>query len=112
ALLWAVTTPVLAQNGTISGKVTDQATGQGLEAARVILTGTNLIETTNREGEYTFRTVAPGTYQVRTLRLGYRPVSQPATVGAGEAVALDFAMTPAPVQLDEIVSTATGEQRK
>jgi TonB-linked SusC/RagA family outer membrane protein len=111
-LLWAVATPVLAQNGTISGKVTDQATGQALEAARVILTGTSLIETTNREGEYTFRTVAPGTYQVRTLRLGYRPVSQPATVGAGEAVALDFAMTPAPVQLDEIVSTATGEQRK
>lgn len=112
ALLWAATTPALAQNGTISGKVTDQATGQALEAARVILTGTNLIETTNREGEYTFRTVAPGTYQVRVLRLGYRPVTQPATVGAGEAVPLDFAMTPAPVQLDEIVSTATGEQRK
>ncbi len=56
ALMWAATTPVLAQNGTISGKVTDQATGQALEAARVILTGTSLIETSNREGEYTFRT--------------------------------------------------------
>jgi TonB-linked SusC/RagA family outer membrane protein len=112
ALVWAATTPVLAQNGTISGKVTDQATGSPLEAARVILTGTSLIETTNREGQYTFRTVTPGTYQVRVLRLGYRPETQPATLAAGGAVALDFTMTPAPVQLDEIVSTATGEQRK
>ncbi|HEY7637796.1 MAG TPA: SusC/RagA family TonB-linked outer membrane protein [Gemmatimonadales bacterium] len=112
ALMWAVATPALGQNGTINGKITDQATGQALEAARVILTGTNLIETSNREGEYRFRTVPPGTYQVRVLRLGYGPVTQPATVGAGEAVSLNFAMVPAPVQLDELVSTATGEQRK
>ena len=30
----------------------------------------------------------------------------------GETATLDFGMTPAPVQLDEIVTTATGEQRK
>ena len=33
-------------------------------------------------------------------------------MAAGEAVALDFGLDPAPVQLDEIVTTATGEQRK
>jgi TonB-linked SusC/RagA family outer membrane protein len=101
-----------AQAGTLGGRITDQTTGTGLEAARIVMTGTSRIETSNRNGEYRFRGVAPGTYQVRVLRVGYRPMVQPATVGAGEDATLDFALEPAPVQLDEVVSTATGEQRK
>jgi TonB-linked SusC/RagA family outer membrane protein len=106
------TVPAAAQQGAIEGAVTDQATGQALEAARVVITGSNRIETTNREGRYRFRGVAPGSYQLRVLRLGFKPVTDSAHVAPGETVALDFAMEPAPVQLDEIVTTATGEQRK
>ncbi len=102
----------LAQQGTITGVVTDESTGTGLEASRVILTGPNRIETTNLEGRFSFRNVAPGAYQVRVLRLGYRPETDTAAVAPGETVTLDFALSPAPVQLDEIVTTATGEQRK
>ena len=101
-----------AQAGGITGRVTDVATDGPLEAARVVLTGTTRIETTNREGHYTFRGVEPGTYQLRVLRLGYRPETQSVTLAAGETATADFGMTAAPVQLDEIVSTATGEQRK
>ena len=101
-----------AQQGAVGGQVTDEATGGPLEAARVILTGPNRIETTNRDGRFLFRNVSPGSYQVRVLRLGYRPVTADAPVAPGETVDLAIAMTPAPVQLDEIVSTATGEQRK
>ena len=104
--------PAAAQQGAIQGTVTDQATGQALEAARVVITGTNRIETTNREGKYHFRELAPGSYQVRVLRLGFKPVADSANMAPGETVTLDFAMEPAPVQLDEIVSTVTGEQRK
>jgi Protocatechuate 3,4-dioxygenase beta subunit len=101
-----------AQAGVITGRVTDESGGAPLEAARVVLSGTALIQTTNREGQYTFRGVSPGAYQLRVLRVGYRPATQTATVAEGETATLDFAMTAAPVQLDEIVSTATGEQRK
>ncbi|MGH7527051.1 MAG: SusC/RagA family TonB-linked outer membrane protein [Gemmatimonadales bacterium] len=109
-----VTVPegALAQQGTIGGAVTDEATGGPLEAARVILTGPNQITGTNQEGRFLFRNVAPGNYQVRVLRLGYRPATDTAAVAPGETVALEFALSPAPVQLDEIVTTATGEQRK
>ncbi len=103
---------LLAQQGSIEGTVTDQSTGAALEAARVILTGPNRIETTNQEGHYRFRGVPAGSYQVRVLRLGYRPDTASAAVAPGEAVTVDFALDLAPVQLDEIVTTATGEQRK
>jgi TonB-linked SusC/RagA family outer membrane protein len=111
-LLTGMTPAARAQQGTIVGTVTDQATGDPLENARIILVGPNRIEATGRDGHYTFRGVAPGNYQVRTLRLGYRPVSSNAAVAAGAAVSLDFALTPAPVQLDEIVTTATGQQSR
>jgi TonB-linked SusC/RagA family outer membrane protein len=108
----AVASPAAAQQGAVGGVVTDEATGSPLEAARVILTGPNRIEATNREGRFLFRSVEPGQYQVRVLRLGYKPVTASAAVAPGETVALEVAMAQAPVQLDEIVSTATGEQRK
>jgi TonB-linked SusC/RagA family outer membrane protein len=114
AALAALTAPTRAdaQSGTISGRITDQTTGAPLEASRIVLSGTTRIETSDRDGRYTFRGVAPGSYQLRVLRVGYRPEVQSATVGDGETATLDFGMTPAPVQLDEIVTTATGEQRK
>jgi TonB-linked SusC/RagA family outer membrane protein len=103
---------VEAQQSSIGGSVTDQATGQRLEAARVVLVGTTRIETTNQDGQYRFRNVAPGSYGLRVLRLGYGPVTDSANVAPGEDVTVDFALAPAPVQLDEIVTTATGEQRR
>jgi TonB-dependent starch-binding outer membrane protein SusC len=114
ASLLALILPSLAaaQTGTITGTVTDESGGAPLEAARVVLSGTTRIETTNREGVYTFRAVAPGTYQLRVLRVGYRPATDTVVVAEGESVTADVVMAGAPVQLDEIVTTATGEQRK
>ena len=117
-LLCALSVPpgLVAQAGSVTGRVTDAAGGAPLEAARVLLTGTttgvNRIETSGREGQYTFLNVAPGTYQLRVLRVGYRPDTGSVAVTGSEGATLDFAMEAAPVQLDEVVSTATGEQRK
>lgn len=111
-LLLGATQAALAQAGRISGKVTDQSTGGALESARVLVTGTSLIETTDQEGRFTIRSIGAGTWDVRVFRIGYAPARQSVTVGPDETVALDFALTPSPVQLDEIVTTATGEQRK
>jgi TonB-linked SusC/RagA family outer membrane protein len=101
-----------AQQSSIAGRVTDAATSDPLENARVVLVGPNRIEGTGRDGRYTFRGVPPGTHQVRVLRLGYRPATDSVTVPAGETVALDFTLSPSPVQLDEIVTTATGQQSR
>ena len=112
ALRFGAPATALAQQGSVGGQVVDASGGAPLEAARVILTGPNRIESTNRDGRFLFREVAPGSYQVRVLRLGYKPDTATASVGPGETVALTFGLNAAPVQLDEIVTTATGEQRK
>ena len=112
ALLAGASQIAQAQQGAITGVVTDAATGDPLETARVILVGPNRIEGTNREGRYSFRGVEPGAYPVRVLRVGFRPATDTAAVASGETVTVDFRLTPAPVQLDEIVSTATGQQSK
>jgi TonB-linked SusC/RagA family outer membrane protein len=101
-----------AQQGRLTGKITDKETGKPLEAAQVLVVGTTLLVTSNTDGNYTFRDIAPGHYQVRVIRISYKAQLDSITVGPGETAALNFALTAAPIQLDEVVSTATGQQRK
>src|SRR5689334_4832078 len=102
---------VLAQQGTISGRVTE-AGGQALGESRVFVVGTSLTARTNAEGQYTIRSVAPGTAEVRVIRVGFQEQKKSVVVPASGAVTVDFTLQPAVVQLQEIVTTATGEQRK
>src|SRR5262245_34406455 len=83
---------VLAQAGRLTGKVTDAATGAVLDGARVLVTGTSILESTDQEGRYTVRSIAPGRYQVRALRIGYQPKVDSVTVGPSETAVLDFAL--------------------
>src|SRR6185437_13693756 len=112
---WLITfaagpTVVLGQQATITGRVTSQA-GQPLGDARVSLVGTVLSAGTNPDGQYTLRGVPSGTVEVRVNRVGYQELKS-ITVAAGASATLDFAMQQAAVQLQEIVTTATGEQRR
>jgi hypothetical protein len=77
-----------------------------------MVVSTSLGVLTNSDGRYTLRGVPTGGIQIRALRVGYQELKQPITVTAGAAATLDFVMVPAIVQLQGIVTTATGEQRK
>ncbi|HEX9895441.1 MAG TPA: TonB-dependent receptor plug domain-containing protein, partial [Gemmatimonadales bacterium] len=109
-LLLAAAGPLLAQQGTISGRVTDDATQQPLGGARVQLTGTSLFALSNAQGTYTIRGVAPGTHQVRIILLGFASIQRSVTVPAGGTATVDWAIHGVPFTLEEIVTTATGEQ--
>ncbi|MEZ4588775.1 MAG: SusC/RagA family TonB-linked outer membrane protein [Gemmatimonadales bacterium] len=106
-------TPAWAQTGTITGRVTGTGVGGGpLEAARLIVVGTNITTTTNRDGAFTLRAVPAGQHQVRVTRLGFTSKSSPVTVASGQTATIDFVLDPAPFTLEEITTTASGEQRK
>ena len=101
-----------AQQAIVTGKVTAQVGGQPLSDARVYVVGSTLAATTNAEGQYTLRGVPVGSIEIRTIRVGYHEQKKPLVVAAGASTTLDFAMQVAVVQLQEIVTTATGQQRR
>ncbi len=108
----ALPTSARAQQGTISGRVTDQTSGQPIVGARLGIVGTSLVTLTNAEGRYTLGRIPAGQVMLRVSAIGYGAVTSSVTVTAGEIVAQDLTLKLQPFSLDEVVVTATGEQAK
>ncbi|MFP5355105.1 MAG: carboxypeptidase regulatory-like domain-containing protein, partial [Gemmatimonadota bacterium] len=100
------------QQGSVTGRVTDAASGAPIGAAQVAIVGTTLGTQTNTEGQYTIRGVTPGQVEVRVLRLGFGEQRQAVTVVAGQVATLNFQMAAVPLTLNPVVTTATGQQRR
>lgn len=99
--------------GTITGRVTTSTPARTpLEAARLIVVGTNVTALSGREGTYTLRNVPVGTVQIRIALLGHGTKTETATVTAGATTTLDFQLDVVPFSLEEITITSAGEARK
>ena len=97
---------------SIAGRVTDQTTGAPIPDARVLIVGTTLGAMTAADGRYAVHNVPAGTIEVRVLHVGFQAQKKPVQTVADQTAKLDFAMTQAIFQLEEVVTTATGEQRR
>ncbi|TVP45963.1 MAG: TonB-dependent receptor [Gemmatimonadales bacterium] len=95
---------VEAQTGTLTGTVVNTS-GQPIANAFVTIQATNRSGTTNARGQYTFQNVATGSQEIRVTSLGYRSVTQTATIQAGQTATLDFTLSVSAVALDEVVVT-------
>lgn len=75
--------------GSISGKVLNAQTAEGIYNAQVQIVDLNLSTTTSSDGSYSFNSVPPGTYGIVATKAGYYPSVQiNATVISG-ATAVD-----------------------
>ena len=123
-LMWALTvltaaplalaSTLAAQEGTVTGRVTDIATGQAVPSAQVFIEGIDLGALTQANGSYTIADVPTGTQTVIAQRLGYREQNATVQVVAGQTVVQDFEITEAALQLDAVIVTGTpgGTQRR
>src|SRR6266508_4173154 len=100
AALSVLPTFLLAQGGSIRGRVADAA-GAALPRASVSAEGSGLRATTDDQGRYEIRGISAGTYTVRVRMLGYVPQSTHVTVAQG-AVTQDFTLTPQPISLSPV----------
>jgi len=98
--------------GTVSGRVTDAVTGQPIGGAQISVAGLTLTVTASDAGLYTIAGVPSGSHRLTARRLGYAAQSRNVTVGDGATATLDFALAPVPTALSEVVTTATGPQRR
>jgi TonB-linked SusC/RagA family outer membrane protein len=101
-----------AQQGTITGRVISQETNTPVPDARVMVVGTSLVAATNPEGRYTLRNVPAGTQAVRAMRVGFIEQRKTISVATASAATLDFTLEQAVVRLQEVVTTATGDQQR
>jgi len=100
------------QVGAIVGQVTDTMSGQGIVATTVTVTGTGLSARSGEDGRYRVADVPPGEYTVKAVRIGYAAVSRPVTVVADQETTVDFALTPRPTELEEVVAIGYGTAQR
>ena len=99
-----------AQDGTISGSVTDGQTLQPLEGAQVFIVGSVRGVLTDQQGRYQLR-IPAGTYTVRARIIGFEDIEQRVSVVAGQTVTADFQLPIGGLIVDELVVTGTRTRR-
>jgi TonB-linked SusC/RagA family outer membrane protein len=102
---------IAAQQTTITGHVYSEANAP-LEAVRVSIASLVLGANTGPDGRYTISvptTTAGQTVSLVARRIGYEPKTVSVTLN-GATVTQDFQLTPAPVSLTAVVTTALGQQ--
>ena len=98
--------------GTIAGRVTDALTHAPLDQVSVRIEGLGLGGVTTNDGRYTVRDIPPSTYRVTARRVGYAALSKSVIVTVDSSARMDFALAAAPTRLNEMVTTAVGDQRR
>jgi len=90
-------------NGRIYGIVTEVATGDPLPGANCYLEGTALGTSTNLDGEFTILNIAPGSYTLKLVYIGYLEQELSVEVKSGETVTLDISMESTVLSTTEVV---------
>ena len=100
-----------SQAGTIEGAVRGEG-GIALENVRVTITGTARGAVTRSDGHYVIAGVAPGTYRVRAMRLGYASRDSVVTLTADGRATLDFDLAASATLLNPVVAVGYGTERR
>jgi hypothetical protein len=99
--------PVLANAQTIRGSVVDRADSARVPGVVVLLIdaggGVAARALTNERGEFRLPAGSPGAYRLRTLRIGFRPVtSDPVMLAAGQELTQQILVAGLPFSLDTV----------
>lgn len=89
------------QTGSITGRITDYSTGNGISGASVSISGTSLYATTNYSGYYTINDIPVGSQQVVVTANGYQTISGNITVEANGTLTVNGTM------VKEVAQTGT-----
>ena len=100
------------QTGTVSGQVIDAASRRPLGQVQILVENSHLATTTDADGRFEITGLPSGRIQFRTMRIGYQAAMHTVTISSGQTATIDLELTQSVVFLDEVVVTATGEQRK
>jgi iron complex outermembrane receptor protein len=110
ALAAGLTRPLVAQSGSLQGRITDSS-GVAIVTAVVSVDASNLRASPNSRGQYSLNGVAAGQRVVRVRALGFDPESLAVNVAGGSNTRLDITLHRA-VQRLEAVGVVVGSHAR
>lgn len=104
-VLLLAASPAAAQTGTITGTVSDIATGQRLESALVALDGAEGGVLTNTDGRFVMPGVSPGSHELTVSVIGYAEGTVTVNVVAGETSVANVELNAQAIRVQDLVVT-------
>ncbi len=96
----------LAQNGKLSGKVTDE-NGEPLIGANILIEGTNQGAATDFEGYYSILNIRPGNYTVNYRYIGYQTkIITDVNINADKTTSIDVTLNSEVIEGEEVTIVA------
>ena len=105
-------TQLIAQNGSITGQITDAENNDPLIGANVIVEGTNMGAATDVNGNYNILNVPVGAVTIMVSYIGYEEKTQDLTVTLGEIVTANIELAPEAIQMQTYVVTASRRRER
>ncbi|MCR5423555.1 MAG: TonB-dependent receptor [Bacteroidales bacterium] len=111
-LLTAASLAATAQN-TVKGVLYDDATGEAIPFANVVLDGTSHGAATDLNGFFIISKVPNGTYLLRIRYVGYQEHTEQITLAKGQSLRLNIKLKPTAAMLNDVVITGNrAEERR
>mgnify|MGYP001158188861 FL=1 len=107
-MILGMSTFLMAQEGSVSGRVTDAQTGDPLVGANVLVVGTNLGAATDINGEYSISRVPAGAQRLNANYIGFASSSANVDIPVDGSTTSDFGLSVAALNLNEVVVTGAG----
>lgn len=103
ALLQFPPAALAQERASVNGYITDSRTGETLISANVAILELNRGTSTNTSGYYSITNLRPGTYNIVATYIGYRNYEREIELSAGETTRLNIEMSPADLELEELI---------
>ncbi|MFD2144168.1 carboxypeptidase-like regulatory domain-containing protein [Mucilaginibacter antarcticus] len=111
AALCALLLPLLASaQFSLTGKITDQQTGEALPGATITINSLAISVTSNAGGNYAFKNLKSGNYTVAVSYIGYKTAQSNVSLTANSSA--DVSLTRSSTLTDEITVSATRASAK
>ncbi len=98
--------------GTIEGKVLDSASGKAVHGATISIPGSSASVISKADGSFRLSNLSDGSYQMTVKLLGYKSQQLSIKIANGQTQSLTVRISPSATSLNEVVTTATGQQRR
>ena len=112
SILLILFTGLMAQGGSVSGRVTDSTNDSPLIGANVILEGTSLGAATDGEGRYEIKGLEPREYIITVSYIGFRNFKENISLESGQRITKDLALQPEAIEMETYVVTASRRRER